>query len=303
MQLLDPIANRVLLGPPAEESEPDHIRKWLWRPFVPPDCSLRHWDLLNLLRLAALLAEGPETWDDPPGSAEVAELCRRWGEEFLRDQDSLREGEDLRDVLEETLALLPQIETWPETVPEPARPRPLTILRQLLEGRLGSRMLTKVSEHRLTEEACAFGLNNEEVEGCLDYLLARRGALRERELEDLIGEYVESGMYPGMKLKVVGRNTWDNALRLLEIHGFDSAEARRRLEGMLEDRGILHESQAASEWRDEISSHFASRIRKRSYRRQDVEEIQASLQSKGLHERLARRWVQKYITDEGLEER
>lgn len=83
--LVDARFNRICMSSPASLRDDS----WLWGPCVPEGWEMANWDLVSLLRTAALLAQDPSLWlKAQPDKRETADLCRGWAENLLASAPS-----------------------------------------------------------------------------------------------------------------------------------------------------------------------------------------------------------------------
>lgn len=239
IELVDAIFNRVRI-PPLSVPLAD---PWLWGPCVPEGWSLRAWDLVSLLRTAALLARDPAGWAKPIPGEEAVEICRNWAKGFIKDTQA---GDDFIPVVDEAVALLSKILT--------AFVFPLDMeLAALAARKGGDHMLRQRDEESLVDLAAKYGLGSDQLGQRLRVWMLLHGYREESELRLLAGELLKAGLYAD---KLVSARACAAAERTFTHYGVDPKEAADLVRQLLARAAWLDERWAAEQCRQFLAGEL-----------------------------------------------
>lgn len=231
-ELVDAIFNRACLSAlsgPGKDS-------WLWGPCLPEDWDLKDWDLISLLRTAALLAQDPSTWRKLRPVEEVAEICRKWAEDCIRSAPG---GADFVVSVRQAMALLQEIVKI-SVFPLEEKLANLAVR----QGR--DRMLRQRDEDNLADLGVRFGLGREQFDQRLRVWMLLNKYRKESELRSLAGELLKAGLY-GEKL--VSSRACAAAERTFTHYGVDAKEAAGLVQQFLAQGAWLDERRAGEKCR------------------------------------------------------
>lgn len=299
-KFLDPIANAAYLGVLPEESAATY-GVWLWTFRMPAGWKVKDWDLICLLRMVVLLAQGPP-WDVPRSLPEVVDLCRRWVKELLEDRKEMLPGDVRTAPLGGTLALLEEIAALP-----PAEVDHLRIIEKLLDeilspGQQQKKMLPALDERRLVERAAIYRISTEKIVACISSELMRRSCQREIELSNKSENFLRAGIYPGSR-RHVKRSACYNAERMFTAYGVSQEEAKRKVESLLEDLDLIDGRLEREAWQKEIKIYLREKCKSRKYTLQQFLEMKSVLMQRDLTERQARLQLRQYLEQEGYSQK
>ena len=226
VDLVDALFNSVLLSPNLVS-----YSIWLWRRSLPKGWTLEDWDLVSLLRTAALLSREPASWLEPLSREKAAEICRDWAEKVTTDDSSA----DFLFKIRKAVSLL-------DAIVQPA----LSLDEKLeeLRQRMGK---TKVLRKRDEDEirACAddYQLDREALDKRLTVWLNQNDYRGEHELDELAEELLDAGRW-GSSRKLVTARACRAAERAYAYYGMSSADAEDGVKQILTTAGWGDERQA-----------------------------------------------------------
>ncbi|HSK75295.1 MAG TPA: hypothetical protein VLQ45_02470, partial [Thermoanaerobaculia bacterium] len=236
-ELVDAIFNRARLSAlsgPGKDS-------WLWGPCVPEGWDLEDWDLISLLRTAALLAQDPLTWRKLRPAEEAAEMCRKWAEDCIRFAPA---GADFIASVRQAVALLPVIVK--------VSVFPLEEKLASLAARQGpDHMLRQGDEDNLLDLAARFGLGKEQFDQHLSVWMLLNKYQKESDLRFLAGELLKAGLH-GEKL--VSSRACAAAERTFTHYGVDAKEAAGLVQQLLAQGAWLDERRAGEKCRQFLAT-------------------------------------------------
>jgi hypothetical protein len=288
LALLDRVANAARLGALPESAAT--YETWLWGARIPAGWDVHAWDLVNLLRMAALLAEGPSRWKCPLPFPEALQLCRRWAKEFL---DTLMEGDDREKKITEALQHLDEIHPLPAVDIEWLA-RAEELLDEVLAHR-GDRMLRTDDEERLAEQIRSDG---DEIDHLVAVALHRSGAAREEDLEKTAVGFLRAGIYAG-SLRWVRSSACRNAERLFLGLGVPREEAERRVQRLLKELNFIDSRAEQNIWSRAVDEYLQKHCRSHRYSSRQLKSMVELVIRYDLPKQWAEPQVRQYLEQRG----
>lgn len=232
--LVDRLMNRTRLGPWA----PEAADYWLWGHCLPDDWLPSDWDRVSLLRTAALLCAGPETWGTTHSADQAVALCREWAAEIT---SAAEDGDVLLPKVNRAVGLLDRIVTARfSRVSTPQGPG-FSVEDELdgLRSKQGARrILGVIDEQRLRAKAHQGGMQDE-ADLHIEAWLIRQDFRREREVAEIARGLLLAGRVSGTKL--ASSRACGAAEAAWTHFGATVGEARSQLRALLAEEGLHDE--------------------------------------------------------------
>ena len=288
--LFDWVANAAKLRTVPESSVTYDL--WLWQPYTPPEWNTRNWDRVNLLRMAALLEQGPP-WEAPLPFPSMIQLCRFWAESYIRD---LTAGDDLEPELREALRLLEVIQP-PQPTPLPLPPSPppeiekLSELEEHLETlfrKRGNRILHSEDEKFIDQK---FGVDASVL---LTVALRLLNAEKQEDVKKVAKAFLDVGVYE--RSRIVRSSACRNAERLFVGLGVPYEEAESLVKQLLASHGMKDSRAVQNDWVLEVERFLQKHCgRQRQYSRRQFSKMVKLVASFGLPDQWATVQLRQYL--------
>lgn len=247
--LFDWVANvaRLRTVPPPSET----YDLWLWQPHCPEGWKVQDWDRVNLLRMAALLENGPP-WKDPLPFLEMIDRCRSWAEAYI---GGLKSGDDMQAELRGALRLLEILQP-----PKPVQPpeHPLPEIEKLLELEEHLETLFRQNGHRIlfpVDEKVIYQKFGVEAPILLAVALSWKGAEKLEDVTKAAKAFLSAGVYE--KSRIVRNNACRNAERLFVGLGLPSDEAEVLVRQLLASDGLKDNRTVQDVWVREVEKFLS----------------------------------------------
>lgn len=274
--ILDFVGNRARLGGRAERGAEDYA-VWLWAPEVFPDWTFGDWDLLSVVRMVTLLAQGPEAWGAPMATADVVTRCRTWLDVLVKAGTGGVDTTGLVTRSEELLTRLPTGGRTSASVPAPGRSGLVRLrfvearLAELFDGRGGNRILRAVDEDAM-ERDLGPGDPADPPGRLIRAALLRLQGIREDEALEQAEGFLRAGIYrsgpargAGAGAQLVRPGACRTGERLLAQYGMTESSAAGEIASLLHRRGWKDGRLCRAAWRKAVRQAAGERCRNGTY--------------------------------------
>jgi hypothetical protein len=279
--LLDWVANAARLQTVPESAVTYDL--WLWQPRIPQDFKAGAWDRVNLLRMAALLEQGPSFWQESLPFPNMVQLCRSWVEDYIPE---LTAGDSLESKLREVLHYMDSI--------QPPPPLEIEKLAQLEEHlgaflkRRGDRMLRSEDEKALRE------MSGGDASVLLAVALRLRDAERQEAVMETASDFLRAGVYEKGR-RSVRSSACRNAERIFLGLGVPHKEAKGLVQQLLGTLGLEDSHTLQNEWVPEIERYLRRHCGKREYSRRQLSKMVKLVARYDLPEKWAELQLRHYL--------
>ena len=159
-------------------------------------------------------------------------------------------------------------------------------------------MLSVEHERAVTTQATTKGLSEQAVRTATSVWLTQNRMMREAELADQARSHLRAGLYPDSKW--VKRAAVQTAIRLFMPVGVAEGRAAQLVADLLKAEGFGDERDAEAKWAPMVDSYRGRHCRGGTYRKKQLAEMTATVESFGFNQTDAERIVTRYLGHVGL---